>query len=195
MMAELVEYIRYSIVASIEALFILLGFPDVKKCQLALSVDKVLKSACLYKRVQLGILIDTRSMTVSLPEDKRELMCSEIKCWHKGQKSTTLRELSILMGHIVHLSNICHQGMYLPTELQHSITIALHMNKNHISLTRYFTLLTDKMRVLSSNGDCVFLDKTVFYSSQISKSIWACMVIQPFRGLTLNVPITGINRD
>ena len=75
LMAEIRGYIKYAIVASIEALFILLGFPETEKRRLALSIDKFLKSDCSYQRVQLGFVVNTRLMTVSLPEDKHQLMC------------------------------------------------------------------------------------------------------------------------
>ena len=176
LMAETQEYIRYAIVASIKALFILLGFPEAEKRRVALSAEKFIKSACSYKRVQLGILVDTRSMTVSLPDDKRNLICNEIKRWHRGRKSATLRELAILMGRIVNLATICHWGRYLVTELQHSITVALRVNKKHVSLTSEFAQLMEKIQELSTGNGEASLNKIYFYSSQISKRIWSCKV-------------------
>ena len=60
--------------ASIEALFIVLGYPDLKKRQSPLSLDKYFESICSYMRIQLGIQINTRLMSIALTDDKRLAM-------------------------------------------------------------------------------------------------------------------------
>ena len=126
--------------------------------------------------MQLGFVVNTRLMTVSLPEDKYQLMCNEIEHWHRGRKSATLRELAILMGRVVNLGTICHWGRYLVNELQHSITVAMRKSKKHLSLADKFARLMNKIRSLSAQGDVISFKKVYFYSSQISKRIWACKV-------------------
>ena len=49
------DAIKYYMAASIEALFIILGFPDTKIRQNALSLDKYFESVRSHERVQLGI--------------------------------------------------------------------------------------------------------------------------------------------
>lgn len=46
---------RHVMAVSIEALYIILGFPKVEKRQDCLSLDKYFESTCSYKRTQLGI--------------------------------------------------------------------------------------------------------------------------------------------
>ena len=80
------------------------------------------------------------------------------------------------MGRVVNLSTICHWGRYLVTELQHSITVALKVNKKHVALQKDYATLMETIRSLSSSGDDLSLNKIYFYSSQISKKIWSCKV-------------------
>ena len=44
------EIIKHAMAASIEALYIILGFPDIKQRQDALSLDEYFESVCSYKR-------------------------------------------------------------------------------------------------------------------------------------------------
>jgi len=59
---------KRAMAANIEALYIILGFPEIDKRQNPLSLDKCFESICSYNRIQLGININTRSMTISLTE-------------------------------------------------------------------------------------------------------------------------------
>ena len=176
LMADVADHIRHTIVASIEALFILLRRPDTHERRLALSLEMFIKSACSYKRVQLGILINTRDMTVSIPPDKRQALWTELQHWHKHRKQANLRKFAILMGTILHLSTICHWDRYLVSELQQSSTVALKINKNHISLsTDYIKLLALIREETNKHGD-VASPEVAFMSNRVSKKIWSCSV-------------------
>ena len=51
--------------ASIEALYIILGFPDTSIRQDPLSLDKYFESVCSYERIQLGVKVNTRKMVIN----------------------------------------------------------------------------------------------------------------------------------
>ena len=72
--------------ASIEALYIILGFPEIEKRQDPLSLDKCFESVCSYQRTQLGINVNTRRMSISLTESKRISMLDELSHWHKKEE-------------------------------------------------------------------------------------------------------------
>ena len=74
---------KHAMAASIEALYIILGFPDVERRQDPLSLDKYFESVCSYKRTQLGIDINTRKMCVSLTDKKRTSMLEKVSHRHK----------------------------------------------------------------------------------------------------------------
>ena len=75
--------IKHAMAASIEALHVILGYPDLEVRQNPLSLDKYFESSCSYERVQLGITINTRNMTIALTDKKRLSMLDELSHWHK----------------------------------------------------------------------------------------------------------------
>ena len=57
-----------AIAAAIEAIFVLLGIPDLKFREMALSFKKFKGMLVSSTRTQLGMTIDTRLMECSVPE-------------------------------------------------------------------------------------------------------------------------------
>ena len=96
--AQTKMFMKHAMAASIEALYIILGYPEIDKRQNPLSLDKYFESICSYNRTQLGININTRTMTISLTEKKRIAMIKELSHWHKERKSFTLLQGVILCG-------------------------------------------------------------------------------------------------
>ena len=64
--------------ASIEALYVILGFSDLTARQNPLSLDKYSQSVCSYGRILLGILANSRSMSFSITKPKRLAMIQEL---------------------------------------------------------------------------------------------------------------------
>ena len=96
--AQIRGFIKHAMAASIEALYIILSFPDVIKRQDPLSLDKYFESTCSFKRTQIGIDINTRTMSIALSEKKRIAMLDELSHWHKKRKSFTLLQGVVLCG-------------------------------------------------------------------------------------------------
>ena len=71
LLAEFQEEITLDIATRVESLFILLGEENSLLCKIPLSMDKYYDSICSYLCTQLGILINTRSLTLSIPDDKK----------------------------------------------------------------------------------------------------------------------------
>ena len=71
-MADTWEYLRSALAASVDTLFILLGFPQETIRKNPLSMDKYYESLCSYSKKQLGYLINTMQLTISIPKDKRK---------------------------------------------------------------------------------------------------------------------------
>ena len=71
------ENIKHAMAASIEALYTILGYPDTEVLQNALRLDKYYESTCSYERIQLGILVNTRRMSLSLTGQKQKTMIDE----------------------------------------------------------------------------------------------------------------------
>ena len=86
------DLIKHAIAASIEALFLVLGFPDEPIRQNPLSLDKYLQSLASFSRIQLGRQVHTRRLSVGITEIRRTGMVTELSNWPKKRKSFTLMQ-------------------------------------------------------------------------------------------------------
>ena len=131
--AQTRENMGHAMAASIEALYIILGFPDLEKRQNPLSLDKYFESVCSYERVQLVITINTRTMTLSLTEIKRLAMLDELSHWHKKRKSFNLLQGVTLCGSLEFWANISPWARFLYLNLRSAvnkcITSSLNLTK------------------------------------------------------------------
>ena len=59
--------------ASIEALYVVLGYKKLSERRSPISIDKFAAHKCSWKNQQLGLVINTHTMTVRLPEEN--LLC------------------------------------------------------------------------------------------------------------------------
>ena len=132
--AQTKENIKHAMAASIEALYIILGFPELDKRQDALSLDKYFESICSHDRTQLGFQVNTRKMSVGLTEKKRLLMLSELSHWHTQRKSFTLMQGVILCGSLEFWANTSPWIRFIYHQLRSSVnkclTNCLEISKN-----------------------------------------------------------------
>ena len=85
LMADIRRHILTAIAASVEALFIMFG-RDSPYRRSFLSIDKFLRARCSYVKDQLGLTINTRSMEVSLPQDKLDRLRKVLNStWHPAR--------------------------------------------------------------------------------------------------------------
>ena len=111
----------WAMAASIEALFIVFG-PEHESRKSPLSIDKFLEATCSWRKLQLGLIIDTSLMRVELPDEKRQklLVCIN-STWHDNHKSFTLLEGLILAGNLEHAALVCPWLRYCFVSLRHLI--------------------------------------------------------------------------
>ena len=102
-MADVRRHILTAMAASLEALFLLLGYP----CELRrspLSMDKFYQAQCSWEKEQLGLIINTRTMTISLPQAKVDRLLTLLEStWHQHRKTFTLMEGTVLLGFLEHV--------------------------------------------------------------------------------------------
>ena len=67
LVAETRNYIKSAITGALEAIFILLGDPDVQKRQIAVAMDKLPKLVVSHIQIRLGLEVNTRTMRVTIP--------------------------------------------------------------------------------------------------------------------------------
>ena len=79
-MTDIRRHIPTDMAASIEALFLILCRDDLPNRRSNISMDKFAVSKCSWIKEQLGLIINTRSMIVFLPDVKRlhilDLLCT-----------------------------------------------------------------------------------------------------------------------
>lgn len=106
LMADIQPHILTAMGASIESLFLSLGALCEAERRSPLSMDKFAEFLCSWRKQQLGLIIDSRKMTVTLPPDKIHRMTETLsKTWHPSRKSFTLLEGVTL---VIHLCVIYH---------------------------------------------------------------------------------------
>ena len=124
------EHMELVLAALIEAIFMVMGDPDetVRQCPLAL--DKWTSLVISTRQVMLGLVIDTTTLTVGIPD----LYIQEVRhlinrTWHIHRKRFTVKEAQELTGKLGHLAQGATWIFHLLTHLYASIAYALSENK------------------------------------------------------------------
>ena len=92
--------------ASIESLFLLLGFPDEALRPMAIALDKFMDLPLSHLRLQLGFMLDTRSMRVYLPQAKVDALLVQLDLFCAGKKTFLPLEAAALLGVLIHASTV-----------------------------------------------------------------------------------------
>eukprot|EP00957_Ditylum_brightwellii_P145903 11110472-Ditylum_brightwellii.AAC.1 len=96
LIAEIPSRIRKTMATSIEAHFILMGFPEPHRRRNAACVEKFLASMCSYEKQQLGKRLNTRTVTAGMVLVKLAEITAELQPQHKKRKSFNIRQLATL---------------------------------------------------------------------------------------------------
>jgi hypothetical protein len=116
--------------ALIEAIFAIMGNPDTTVCQCPLAMDKWLELVIAPKQRMLGLIIDTKNLTVGIPPDYvAEVLNLISTTWHSHHRCFTIGEAQKLTEKLGHLAEGTHWVFHLLTHLFASIAYALAENK------------------------------------------------------------------
>jgi hypothetical protein len=122
---------RWAMRCSIAGLIGVLGDnePDLRPSQP--DTEKFFKTPVSYMRRQLGYITNTRTMTISIPDDKRqELLDTLTTKWGpaSGRSYFTLTEAAELLGVLVSMCRVCPWGIFLFQNLYHAMYATLANN-------------------------------------------------------------------
>ena len=170
--AQIRDIIKHAMAASIEALYIVLGFPDLERRQNALSLDKYFETTCSFQRIQLGINVNTRTMTVGLTEIKRIAMLDELSHWHKKRRSFTLLQGVILCGSIEFWANTSPWVRFLYLHLRSSVNQCLNTSSKITKDKKQVKMLISDLA--NTKGLHNFSLKENFVKSKIAKETYKC---------------------
>jgi hypothetical protein len=97
-------------------------------------MEKFLQHPVSYERCQLGFVTNTRTMMVTIPDDKRQDVVSMLRDWSSSatRYSFTLKEAAELLGQLVHICRVCPWGKFLFQNLHHEMVHALQRNAHRI---------------------------------------------------------------
>ena len=86
LMADTPYCMKKYMAASLESLFRVMGFDKPKIRRSNVSIEKYLQLVVSHFQTQLGLDVDTRNMTVSLPETKKLPLLTLLNHWHAHRK-------------------------------------------------------------------------------------------------------------
>ena len=94
-------------------------------------MDKHCDIVCSNIRTQLGMFTNTRSLTLSAPDNKRKTLVKIIlTTCYSARKSFKLREIVYLLGILAHLSIATEWAKCTCVALQHAAFLAIKLNSN-----------------------------------------------------------------
>ena len=174
LMVEIMSRIMQLLAASIESLFNIMGedMPDIRRSNL--SMDKYYDIICSYVQIQLCVLINTRTMTVSMtPEKSKKLIC-ELRSWHIARKSFMIREAGSLLGQLNNAAEVCPWARLLFTSIRHSLIISLRKNRSSVYANKKFSAFINDSEITDTDDFSLLRKK--FAMSKIAKAIWSSTV-------------------
>ena len=122
--------------ASIESLFLLLGFPEEALRPMAIAMDKFVDRPLSHLRLQLGFMIDTRSMRVFLPLSKVEALLQQLDLFCVRRMTFLPLEAAALLGVLVHASTVCPWARHVTIALRRDLCAALRASKAALESAR-----------------------------------------------------------
>jgi len=168
--AEIRPRMPQAMAASVESLFLLLGYPEPTKRRSPLSMDKYYQAQCSYSKKQLGYLINTRDMIVTSPPDKILKMTNILHKWHSKRKSYTIKQASELAGNLEFFASTAIWLRFLTYSIKNSILLALRANNVEVSSTKSMrTWIRDSHL---SDSDSASTARKHFAFCKIMKAAW-----------------------
>jgi len=171
--ADIPSRMPRAIAASIRSLFDIQGHPHPDR-RIALSTKKLTAAPASYTRVDLGFLINTRTMMVSLPPAKLADAVTLLTSFTLPRRSVSLREVARLVGTLTHMCTICHWGRYHFNALTHSIKVALRCNDAHLRLQPQFTHWVRLIAERSRAGPPTSGDLASYFRTKQARALWNC---------------------
>ncbi len=130
MLALNADHMKMVLAATIKAIFIVMGEPEVAVRQCPLAMDKWLELVIGPKQTMLGLTINTNRLTVAIPpkylQEILELLNST---WHPNRHCFKLSEAHKLTGKLARLAKGADWVFHLLSHLYLSIAYALSKNK------------------------------------------------------------------
>jgi hypothetical protein len=130
MLALNTDHMKMVLAATIKAIFIVMGKPDVAVRQCPLAMDKWLELVISSKQTMLGLIIDTNRLTVAIPPKYLQKVLELLNStWHPNWRCFKVSEAQKLIGKLARLAKGDNWVFHLLSHLSLSIAHALSKNK------------------------------------------------------------------
>ena len=126
LMADTQSRIPFALANIIHSIYNILGWPEptLRPCPLAL--DKWLLLRLRTRQVLLGLVFDTRHMTIEIDDEYRLQTFTMLRStWHKHQESFTIKEVELLIGKLARIGHAFRPMYHLLPHLYASVAYAL----------------------------------------------------------------------
>ena len=146
-----VDRVEQTVACGIEALFRLLGESDLSKRLDPVSWDKLLDMVIHFRNKILGIIIDTRKMTVEVPPEYIKKIVKLIDDhWYQGHRTFEVNEAEKLAGQLTHIANTAPWLRHMLLHVYISISAGLKSNEKKLRSTS--KLFRDQLKIAKANA-------------------------------------------
>ncbi len=130
MLALDIDHMKMVLAATIKAIFVVIGEPDVTVRQCPLAMDKWLELVIGPKQTIMGLIIDTNRLTVAIHSKYlQEVLNLLNSTWHPNQHCFKVSEAQKLTRKLARLVKGANWVFHLLSHLYLSIAYALSENK------------------------------------------------------------------
>ena len=126
--AALKEIIMRLLAATIEAIFLVCGLPDIAVRQCPLSLEKSFELIVGPRQIVLGLLVDTDKMTVSLTDEYIQQVRNLLDLWDRDQRTFKVGDKQKLVGKLARLGKGAPWIYKLMSHLYTSLAFAFKSN-------------------------------------------------------------------
>ena len=135
MMADIRRRMPSALAAAAEAIFTIMGVPTLRLRQSAVAMDKWRLLVVSHSLILLGLLFNTRKMTVGVTEEyRKEVLDLLDKTWHPGREAFTVHEIELLVGKLGRIGQAYRPIYHLMPHMYGSVAYALRDNEAFLAL-------------------------------------------------------------
>ena len=125
-----------TLASGIDAIFKVMGYPAIEIRPCALALDKWEMLIVSHVMVLLGLVFDTRRMTVGITNDfRKEVLDLLTNTWHASRESFTVSEMEKLVGKLSRIGQAYRPIYHLMPHLYASVAYALRQNAFYLAST------------------------------------------------------------
>ena len=147
LMADIRPRMPATLVSAVEAIFEIMGRPCLSLRQSAVAMDKWRLLQVAHVQILLGLVFNSRDMSVSITDDYREEVLDLLTTtWHPGRGGFTVSEMETLLGKLGRIGQAYRPIFHLMPHMFSSVAFGLRMNEEFLGSTASFRKLMKRAK-------------------------------------------------